>query len=181
MVAHHQILMHQIIYSFETDTTDYQNWLLNLPKLLLLKWLIYGNHYLTFYNNRAQKGSLRAFKCLQKTRKKCYFYWFGYLYYLLNKQKILQCFIIKNIFSNSTEHAFFRNSHTKSYTYYHRNILQASKWKWFFKCFQTSSSNLTAKPIKFIFSKTLISTYFKMENLSSKKISHVNLKVPALP
>ena len=35
------------------------------------------------------------------------------------------------------------------------------------------SSKLTAKPITFIFSQTLISTY-----LSSKKISHINLKVP---
>ena len=47
--------------------------------------------------------------------------------------------------------------------------------------FQTGSSKLTAKPMKFIFSETLISTYFKMENLSSKKISHINLKVPVLP
>ena len=47
--------------------------------------------------------------------------------------------------------------------------------------FQTSSSSLTAKLMKFIFSETLISTYFKMENLSSKKISHINLKVPVLP
>ena len=30
--------------------------------------------------------------------------------------------------------------------------------------------------MKFIFSETLISTYFKMENISSKKICHINLK-----
>ena len=46
--------------------------------------------------------------------------------------------------------------------------------------FQTSSSKLTAKPMKFIFSETLISTYFKREKLSSKKISHINLKVSVL-
>ena len=60
MVAHHQILecwmiMHQIIGdSFEIDTT----WILNLLELLLLKWLIYGNDYLTFYNSMEQKGNL---------------------------------------------------------------------------------------------------------------------------
>ena len=47
----------------------------------------------------------------------------------------------------------------------------------FLKIFQTSSSKLTAKPMKSIFSETLISTYFKMKSLSSKKISHINLKV----
>ena len=43
--------------------------------------------------------------------------------------------------------------------------------------FQTISSKLTAKTMKFIFSETLISTYFKMENLSSKKTSHITLKI----
>ena len=37
------------------------------------------------------------------------------------------------------------------------------------------------EPLKFIFSETLISTDFKMENLSSKKISHINLKISVLP
>ena len=46
--------------------------------------------------------------------------------------------------------------------------------------FETDSSKLPAKSMKFIFSETLRSTYFKMENLSSKKISHTNLKVPVL-
>ena len=59
MVAHHQILeysiiMHQIIHSFKIDTS----WLLNLLKLLLLVLLIYGNHYLMFYNNMEQKTNL---------------------------------------------------------------------------------------------------------------------------
>ena len=52
LVAHHQILEHliimqQIIDYFETAAL----WLLNLLKLLLLKWLIYGNDYLKFYNS----------------------------------------------------------------------------------------------------------------------------------
>ena len=61
MVAHHQmilecsIIMHQKIQSFEIDTS----WLLNLLKLLiLLKWLIHRNDYVTFYNNMDQKGNL---------------------------------------------------------------------------------------------------------------------------
>ena len=36
----------------------------------------------------------------------------------------------------------------------------------FYTYFQTSSRKLTTKPMKFIYSETLISTYFKMENLS---------------
>ena len=52
LVAHHQILEHsiimqQIIDYFETDTPL----LSNLLKLLLLKWLIYGDDYLKFYNS----------------------------------------------------------------------------------------------------------------------------------
>ena len=52
LVAHHQMLEHliimqQIIDYFETGAL----WLLNLLKLLLLKWLIYGNDYLKFYNS----------------------------------------------------------------------------------------------------------------------------------
>ena len=43
--------------------------------------------------------------------------------------------------------------------------------------FQLISTKSTTKPMKFIFSETLISTYFKMENLSSKKTSHITLKI----
>ena len=45
--------------------------------------------------------------------------------------------------------------------------------------FQTISNKLTRKLMKFILSKTLISTYFKMENLFSKEISH-NLNIPVI-
>ena len=60
LIAHHPIIleyliiMHQIIHSFEIDTS----WLLDVLRLLvLLKQLIYRNDDLTFYNNIDQKGN----------------------------------------------------------------------------------------------------------------------------
>ena len=59
MVVHPQTLdysmiMHQIMHCFESGLP----WLLNLLfKLLLLKWLIRGNDYLTFYENTQHKGN----------------------------------------------------------------------------------------------------------------------------
>ena len=60
LTAYHQIIleyliiMHQIIHSFEIDTS----WLLDVLRLLvLLKQLIYRNDDLTFYNNIDQKGN----------------------------------------------------------------------------------------------------------------------------
>ena len=48
MTLEYSIISQQIIYSFDIGIF----WLLNLVKwLLLLKWLIYGNDYLRFYNN----------------------------------------------------------------------------------------------------------------------------------
>ena len=89
-------------------------------------------------------------------------------------------FNIKNI-SNSIEHVFFKLLVPKvkpiaiGIFYRHPNEND------FLICFQTSSRKLTAKPMKFIFLENLISTYSKMENLSPKKISHINLKVLVLP
>ena len=40
----------------------------------------------------SKKEILVIFKRLYKSRKKCYFYWLDYLYYLLNKQKNLHLF-----------------------------------------------------------------------------------------
>ena len=59
MVAHPQIIeyttiMLHIIHSFENDTSL----LLNLLRVLLLKWLICANDYLTFYNNMERKENL---------------------------------------------------------------------------------------------------------------------------
>ena len=86
MVANHQVLenstiTNQIIHSFEIDTF----WLLNWLKFILwFKWLIYENDCLTFRN----KKILVICKRLCKSRKKCYFNWLGYFYYLLKKQKV---------------------------------------------------------------------------------------------
>ena len=59
MVAHPQIIeystiVHQLIHSFENDTS----WLLCLLNVLLLKWLICANDYLTFYNNMERNENL---------------------------------------------------------------------------------------------------------------------------
>ena len=66
MVGHHQaileysIIMYQIIPSFEIDTSCIEFIkLMNLLKfLILLKWMIYRNDYLTFYNDMDQKEVL---------------------------------------------------------------------------------------------------------------------------
>ena len=55
-MAHHQLLeysitMHQTVHCFKI----YMSWLLNL---LFFKWLIYGNDYLTFYNNMEKKENM---------------------------------------------------------------------------------------------------------------------------
>ena len=91
MVARHQmilkcsIIMQQIIHSFEIDTSG----LLNILKLLILiKWLIYRNYYLAFYNKKWIRQEIFVIcKCLYKSRKK-----FGYFHYLLNKHKIFHLF-----------------------------------------------------------------------------------------
>ena len=86
------------------------------------------------------------------------------------------CFNIKNIFSNSLNMFFSKFSYQKL------NLLQSEyftdpQMQMIFKIyFQAISSKLTAKPMKLIFSETLISTYFKMENLSSKKISNIKFQ-----
>ena len=60
--------MQQIICSFEVDTS----WLLNLMKLLIsLKWLIYRNDNLTFYDNMVREETLVISKRLYKSRKEC--------------------------------------------------------------------------------------------------------------
>ena len=74
MVVHLQILdysmtMDQAIHCFEKDLS----WLLDLLlKLLLLKWLICGNDYITFYKNMEQKIMVIC-KRLCKSKKSCYF------------------------------------------------------------------------------------------------------------
>ena len=92
------------------------------------------------------------------------------------------CFNIKNIFSNSIEHVFFSKFSYQKLILLQSEYFTGLQMKIIFSIyFQTGSNKLTAKLMKFIFSETLMSTYFKMENLSSKKISHINLKVSVLP
>ena len=56
MILEFSIIMHQIIHSLEIDTS----WLIKLSKLLiLLKWFIYRNDYLTFYNNMDMQTSIQ--------------------------------------------------------------------------------------------------------------------------
>ena len=92
------------------------------------------------------------------------------------------CVLISRTFSQILLNMFF-----SKFSFQELNLLVSEYFtglhiKMIFKIyFQTSSTKLTAKPMKFIFSETLMSTYFKMGNLSSKKIIHINLKVPALP
>ena len=53
-ILDHSMVMDQMINCFESDTS----WLLNLlSKLLLLKWLVCGNDYLTFYKTIEHKGN----------------------------------------------------------------------------------------------------------------------------
>ena len=70
------------------------------------------------------------------------------------------CFNIKNISSNSFEHVFSKLSYQKL------NLLPSEYFtdlQIIFKIyFYTISSKLNAKPMKFIFSETLIPTYFKI-------------------
>ena len=92
------------------------------------------------------------------------------------------CVLISRTFSQILLNMFF-----SKFSFQELNLLVSEYFtglhiKMIFKIyFQMSSTKSTAKPMKFIFSETLRSTYFKMENLSSEKISHINLKVPALP
>ena len=90
MVAHRQILeywmiMYQIIGdSFEIDTT----WSLNILEILLLKWLIYGNDYLTY---GAERKSWWYVNVYTNTEKNVTFTTF---HCLINKQNILHLFAL---------------------------------------------------------------------------------------
>ena len=92
------------------------------------------------------------------------------------------CVLISRTFFQILLNMFF-----SKFSYQKLNLLQSEYFTGlqikiiFLIYFQTSSSKLTVKPMKFIFPETLISTYFEMENFSSKKIRHINLKVPVLP
>ena len=91
------------------------------------------------------------------------------------------CFNIKNIFSNSIEHVFFEILIPKVKPIAIRIFYRPPNGNDFLIIFSNDFQQIDSKTNEIIFSETLISTYFKMENLSSKKISHINLKVPVLP
>ena len=91
------------------------------------------------------------------------------------------CFDIKNIFSNSIAHVFFLEILIPKFKPIAIRIIYRPPNANDFLNIQTISSKLTKKLMKFIFSETLISIYFKLENLSSKKIRHMNVKIPVLP
>ena len=79
------------------------------------------------------------------------------------------CFNIKNIFSNSIEHVFFEI------------LIPKVKLIAIRIFYRPPNANDFLNIFKSVLLEDLISTYFKMENLSSKKISHINLKNPVLP
>ena len=91
------------------------------------------------------------------------------------------CFNIKSIFSNSIEHVFFEILIPKVKPIAIRIFYRPPNGNDFLIIFSNDFQQIDSKTNEIIFSETLISTYFKMENLSSKKISHINLKVSFLP
>ena len=93
------------------------------------------------------------------------------------------CFNIKNIFSNSIKHFFFEILIPKVKSIVIGIIYRPPNENDFLNIFSNEFHQIDSKTslMKFIFSQTLISTYFKMENSSLKKISHINFKVPVLP
>ena len=92
------------------------------------------------------------------------------------------CVLISRTFFQTLLNLFF-----SKFSYQKLNLLQSEYFTDlqmemnFLIYFQTVSSKLTAKPMKFIFLETLKSTYFKIEHLFSKKISQINLETLALP
>ena len=99
------------------------------------------------------------------------------LYYIRNDL----CFNIKNIFTNSIEYIFFSKFSSEKLNLLQLEYFRDLRMQIFKIYFKTISSKLKTKLMKFILSETLISTYLKMENSFSKKISHTKLKIPFLP
>ena len=87
------------------------------------------------------------------------------------------CVLMSRTFFQMLLNMFF-----SKFSYQKLNLLQSEYFTdlqmqmIFFIYFQTISSKLTEKPMKFIFLGD-----FKKETLSSKKISHINSKIPVLP
>lgn len=105
MVDHCQVLdcliiIHQIFHSFETDAS----WLVSLLKsLLLLKWLIYENDYVTFCKKMSKKKMLMIHKRLCNPERTVTFTDLDKNYLL---KKILRWFQVLTILGVSTMFIF---------------------------------------------------------------------------
>lgn len=105
MVDHCQVLdcliiIHQIFHSFETDAS----WLVSLLKsLLLLKWLIYENDYVTFCKKMSKKKMLMIYKHLCNPERTVTFTDLDKNYLL---KKILRWFQVLTILGVSTMFIF---------------------------------------------------------------------------
>lgn len=110
MVDHCQILdyliiIRQIFHSFETDAS----WLVSLLKsLLLLKWLIYENDYVTFCKKMSRKKMLMIYKRLCNPERTVTFTDLDKNYLL---KKILRWFQVLTILGVSTMFIFIEFQH----------------------------------------------------------------------
>lgn len=110
MVDHCQILdcliiIRQIFHSFETDVS----WLVSLLKsLLLLKWLIYENDYVTFCKKMSRKKMLMIYKRLCNPERTVTFTDLDKNYLL---KKILRWFQVLTILGVSTMFIFIEFQH----------------------------------------------------------------------
>ena len=91
------------------------------------------------------------------------------------------CFNIKNIFSNSIEHVFFEILIPKVKPIAIRIFYRHPNENGFLNVFSNEFQQIDSKTNEIYFLGDFNTNLFKMENLSSKKISHINLKVPVLP
>ena len=91
------------------------------------------------------------------------------------------CFNIKNIFSNSIEHVFFEILIPKVKPIAIRIFYRHPNENDFLNVFSNEFQQIDSKTNEIYFLGDFNTNLFKMENLSSKKISHINLKVPVLP
>ena len=91
------------------------------------------------------------------------------------------CFNIKNIFSNSIEHVFFEILIPKVKPIAIRIFYRHPNENEFLNVFSNEFQQIDSRTNEIYFLGDFNTKLFKMENLSSKKISHMNLKVPVLP
>ena len=107
---------------------------------------------------------------------------------MLETQMVLQVileticpFISKIFFSNSIEHAFFEILIPKVKPIAIGIFYRPPNANDFLNTFSNNFQQIDIKTTEIYLLGDLILTYFKMESLFSKKISHMNLKIPFLP